>query len=357
MSAPSTLPDHALERVGSLEEAREEWGPLAEAAGNPFGTYEWCSAWWDVYGGGRELSLWRVRDADGRVAALLPLLRAGRGPVRVLRFLGHGAADEHAPLCAPADRALAATALRRVARREGRTALLLAERLPGDAGFPGLLAGRVVQREASPLLATEGATWDEWLATKSSNFRGQARRMERKLAKDHDLVFRLADDPARLDADLETLFTLHDARWEGGSTAFDEDRRAFHRAFAAKALETGLLRLWVCEIDGKAAAVWYGLRHAGADWYYQLGRDPAWDRAKVGFVLLVHTIRDAFEAGMSAYRFGLGPEEYKERFTSADPGVETVVAGAPRVAAAATTATDLARRLPDGPRRLLRGRG
>jgi CelD/BcsL family acetyltransferase involved in cellulose biosynthesis len=354
---PAAPPD--LERVSSFDELREEWPPLAEAAGTPFGTLEWAEAWWEVYGDGRELALHRVRAADGRLAATLPLYRARAGPLPVLRFLGHGAADELAPLCAPDDRPLAAAALLRAAAEDGRGRLVLAERMPGDAGFAGLLRGRVVQDGATPLIDIDGRTWDDWLAAKSSNFRQQARRFERKLAREHDLTFRLTEDPGDLAADLDTLVRLHEARWasEGGSDAFPEDRLQLHRAFAARALERGWLRLWTAEVGGEPAAAWYGLRYAGSEWYYQLGRDPALDRHKVGFVLLVHTIRAAFEDGMRTYRFGLGPEEYKDRFASRDPGVETIVAGAAPAVAVAAGGARLARRLPAGPRRLLRGAG
>ena len=353
---PPTPPLH-LERAATLADARAGWDDLAAAAGNPFGTFEWVDAWWSCYGSGRQLALWRATTPDGRLAAILPLYRAGRGPAGVLRFLGHGAADELGPLCAPADRPLAAAALRQAARDERGMTVVLAERLAGDAGWAALLGGRLVRRDASPLVETAGRSWDEWLAAKSANFRQQARRHERRLGREHDLRFRLAEDPDRLDADLDTLFALHDARWEseGGSGAFTEERRGFHRDFAARALARGWLRLWLADIDGRPAAAWYGLRFGGVEWYYQLGRDPAWDRYRVGFVLLVHTIRSAFGDGVSAYRFGLGPEEYKDRFADRDPGADTVVAGsgATWVAAGAR----LARRLPAGPRRLLKGRG
>ncbi len=346
------------EPIASLDEARAEWDALAEAALNPFGTHEFAAAWWKVYGGGRKLAVTRVRAEDGRTAAILPLYRADRGPVRLLRFLGHGVADEAGPLCAAADRPLALAALRRQAHALGPRGLLLAERVAGDAGLAEALGGRVVRREASPVLAIGGQEWEGWLAGKSSNFRGQVRRMERRLARDHDLRFRLTENPAALPADLETLFRLHDLRWEaeGGTAAFSEDRRTFHRDFAARALGRGWLRLWIAEIDGEPAAAWYGLRHAGRDWYYQLGRDPRWDAAKIGFVLLVHTIRDAFEAGVSGYHFGLGDEEYKGRFATHDPALDTVIAGRPVAARLAATGILAVRRLPAGPRKLLVGR-
>lgn len=344
-----------VEPVASLEAARDGWDGLAEAAGNPFGTFAWTQTWWEHYGGGRELAVRRVRDRDGRLAAILPLYRADRSGVRLLRFLGHGAADLHGPLCAEADRALAAAALRDAAHELGPAGVLLAERLAGGEGAAGALDGRVVRVEPSPVLAVEGRSWEEWLQSKSSNLRQQVRRMERRLAREHELAFRLTEDPSRLEEDLDTLFRLHDARWaaEGGTDAFSADRRAFHRAFAARALEQGWLRLWTADVDGSPAAAWYGLRHAGRDWYYQLGRDPRWDAAKIGFVLLVHTIRDAFEDGLQAYHFGLGGEEYKSRFASADPGLETVVAGRAAAVRVAAGAIGVARRLPGGPRRLI----
>ncbi|HEX8121470.1 MAG TPA: GNAT family N-acetyltransferase [Solirubrobacteraceae bacterium] len=352
---PPADPAFTLEPLASLDDALPEWDALAAAARNPFGTHEFAAAWWAAYGGGRALALARVRAADGRVAAVLPLYRADRGPLRLLRFLGHGAADEAGPLCAAGDRPLAAAALRRTAEQLGPRGLLLGERLAGDSGVAEALGGEIVRTEPSPVLRIDGLGWDEWLAGKSSNFRGQVRRMERRLARDRDLRFRLTEDPATLAADLETLFRLHDLRWEaeGGTAAFTDDRRAFHRDFAARALERGWLRLWIADVDGEPAAAWYGLRHAGRDWYYQLGRDPRWDKYKIGFVLLVHTIREAFEAGAASYHFGLGGEEYKDRFATHDHGLLTVTSGRSRAAKLAGAAIRAARRLPPGPRRVL----
>ena len=346
------------EAIASFEEARPDWDALAAAARNPFGTYEFATAWWRVYGVDRELALTRVRADDGTLIAILPLYRADRGPLRLLRFVGHGPADEGGPLCAEEHRPLALAALRHHADALGARGLLVAERVSGYGGTAATLGGRVVRREDSPVLEIAGQEWEEWLAGKSSNFRGQVRRMERRLGRDHELRFRRTEHMAGLPADLETLFRLHELRWAdgGGSDAFSDDRRALHRDFAARALERGWLRLWTAEIDGEPAAAWYGLRHAGRDWYYQFGRDPRWDEYKIGFVLLVHTIRDAFAAGAAAYHFGLGDEEYKSRFATHAPVLETLIAGRSPAAWLATAGILAARRLGAGPRRALKER-
>ena len=115
------------------------------------------------------------------------------------------------------------------------------------------------------------------------------------------LRVRLADDPDRLGSALDALFALHRARWPGSH--WFAAAEAFHRDFAALALERGWLRLWVIELDGRPAAAWYGFRFEGIDSYYQGGRDPALTRERLGLVLTIHTVREAIADGIEEYRF------------------------------------------------------
>jgi CelD/BcsL family acetyltransferase involved in cellulose biosynthesis len=308
-----------VETIASLDAVRDEWSALAEAGGNVFSTWEWASTWWRQRGHGRPLLLHACRDAGGRLAAILPLYLAARRPVRMARFLGHGPADELGPVCAPADCHATARALADVAVR-ARLDVLFAELLPGRYPWSEL-GGKIVRREASPSLSLDG--WERYLARRSANFRQQVRGRERRLARTHKLAFRLADDPARLDADLALLFRLHEARW-GAQSPFLRWRE-FHAEFARVARERGWLRLWFLELDGRPAAAWYGFRFGRVESYYQAGRDLARRDAPVGFVLLAHTIREAASDGMREYRFLRGGEPFKCRFADADHGLETVV--------------------------------
>jgi CelD/BcsL family acetyltransferase involved in cellulose biosynthesis len=240
-----------------------------------------------------------------------------------------------------------------LADRRWRADLLVADRLGGAEGWARLTGATVLASEPSPTLAIDGRGWEEFLTSKSKNFRDQVRRRERKLAKTHDLAFRLSDS-ARLDEDMSTLLRLHSARWEDASAAFDPELEAFHRDFARVALERGWLRLWLAEVDGAPVAAWYGLRYADCDCFYQSGRDPAWDEHSVGFVLLAHTIRAAFEDGMREYRFLRGGDAYKGRFADGDPRVETAVLGRGSLGRPAVAAAAALGRLPRGERLLAR---
>jgi CelD/BcsL family acetyltransferase involved in cellulose biosynthesis len=346
------VPELSLEPIVDLASVRDEWTALALRAGNVFATWEWADAWWRVYGEDRRLHVTACRDRDGRLVAVLPLYLSTRRPLRTLRFLGHGPADQLGPVCAPEDRVAVAEALKRLLREKlGAWDLLLAERLAPAEGWAGTLGGRVVHREDSPTLLIAGRSFDEFLSSRSKNFREQVRRRDRKLRREHEVELRLTDAD-RLEADLDTLFRLHEARWsEGESSALIGSRERFHRDFARRALERGWLRLWVLEADGAPRAAWYGFRFAHMDWYYQSGRDPEWERQSVGFVLLSHTIRQAFEDGMTEYRLLRGGEDYKGRFASDDPGLETLALPRGLLGRGAIAAAAAARSMPPALRR------
>ena len=338
--APKTRGDD-LEIVGAFDEVRAEHDRLAEASRNLFVTHEWLATWWRHFGKGRALILGVCRrGSGGEVFALLPLYEYARRPIRILRLVGHGHADELPPICDPADvRASVAVASRLL--DDVGCELFVAEQIPEHHETADALGGLTYRRESSPVIEFAESGWEGYLSTRSRNFREQARRRERRLAAAGSIRFRLADEES-LGTDLDVLFKLHRDRWAGTPSSFAE-AEPFHREFAAVALARGWLRMWLLEIDGAAVAAWYGFRYGGSDWYYQAGRDRAWDSAGVGSILLLHTIRDAAEAGARSYRLLQGDEAYKLRFATHDERTESFVVARSargRAAAAAWTASE-----------------
>jgi CelD/BcsL family acetyltransferase involved in cellulose biosynthesis len=306
-----------------LELLRDDWNRLAQASGNVFLTWEWAATWWRHFGEGREPIL-RALRRDGTTVAILPLYREGTA-VRTLRFLGAGTADQVGLVCAPDDLPDAAAELRRVLAEVPHD-LFFADRVDGAEGWASLLGHSPVLREASPAIEFGTSDWDEFLRTKTTSFRRQTGKYERRLLRDHELTYRLTTDASELEDDLDTVFRLHVARWGSGVTEFQQEpARSFHRDFACAAFERGWLRIWIAELRGRPAAAWYGFRFGDADWSYQSGRDRAFDETSVAWVLTVHAVREAVQDGMRAYKFLLGDEEYKSRFANADHGLESFV--------------------------------
>ena len=297
------------------------WDALALRSRNLFGTHGWADCWWRHFGANAVPHV--LADDAGDPQVILPLYRSGR-LLRQVRFVGNGPADQLGPVCAPEDLHRAAPLLRS-ALDDGSLAadvVLLQDMPVGEDWWAGLATTRV-GTEPSPVLSFDGlASWEDFLATKSKNFRGQASRKPRRLEKAHQVTYRLAT-AATLPADLDDLFRLHAARWQGDSPMLEVRQRRFTEEFATVALEHGWLRLWLLDVDDEAVAALLGFRFADDEYYYQLGRDPGWDEESVGFVLLVHVVRDALESGMTEFRFLRGDEDYKHRFANRAGDIET----------------------------------
>lgn len=316
VSEPATRPSRVtVDLVGDLDEARALWERLEAATLNPFATWMFADVWRRHLAANRPVRLLAVRAAD-RVVALLPLVEVGSE----LRFLGHGDADLLGPVGDPADHAVALTALRDYVTREGIR--LIADELA--QGSARRLGGTIVRRSPSPVAELPEAGFEALLASRSANLRGGVRNRESRLARTHSMRVRTAT-PETLARDVETLFALHNARWSNTTAVFSGPRVELHRELARRAMERGWLRLRLLELNGRPVAATYGLRLGDAEWYYQAGRDPAFERASVGFVLFAATIRAACEEGAREFRMLRGDQRYKLSWASGDAPVETVL--------------------------------
>jgi CelD/BcsL family acetyltransferase involved in cellulose biosynthesis len=188
--------------------------------------------------------------------------------------------------------------------------------------------------------------WDELLATQSQRFRKSWRQRRNRLERERDVRYRYADS-ATLERDLDAVFRLHRARFGEHACNFCGDHEAFQREFAALALERGWLRLLLLEVDGVPVGCKYGFFFQNAYFAYQSGRDPAWERESVGFLLEVESIRRTLEEGAD-YRFLGGEEHHKYRYPTEDPRLETVAAPASRRGRVGAAALDALWRLPGG---------
>jgi CelD/BcsL family acetyltransferase involved in cellulose biosynthesis len=260
-----------------------------------------------------------LRDSSDTLRALLPIYLSAERPLRVARFIGNKAGDQLGPICAPGDEPAVGRAARTLLR-DGKWDVLLGEQLPGTSAWSKRLSGRTVRREGNPVV-TFSDSWEATSKAWSKRLRKELRRDERRLREHHDMHTRTITDPDELETSLDTFFALHRTRWTQG-TVF-EQREAFHRDFARIAFDNGWLRLRFMDIDGEPAAARLGFRYGDVESGYQSGWLSQYSEYSIGILLVADTIRAAHSDGMREYRFLRGGEDYKYRFASADPGLET----------------------------------
>lgn len=310
----------AVEAV-ELDAVDETWRALAEAAENPFATVEWRDAWLAHSGVTVEPRIHVARREDSSIAVVLPLVLVRGRYLRKLRFAGFGAGNMLGPISAPADHALAAAALHTaVARNSDDCDLFVGDALLGPEW--STFGGRVAS-EPQPRVHGPWSSWDDYLASRSSNLRQEVRRKERKLLE-RGLTMRTVERADELEPALDTLFRLHRARWGDEAAHWFAGVEELHRAFARSAHARGWLRLHVYELEGRAAAAYLGYRLGATEWYYQLGRVQEPQLESLGRIAVALALRSAIESGVATFDLGPGGQPYKHRFATDDARSSTV---------------------------------
>jgi CelD/BcsL family acetyltransferase involved in cellulose biosynthesis len=319
-----------------------EWHELlAESATNSLSlTHAWLSTWWETFQAGRQLALTCLRDDSGRLIAVAPLLSRkvryrGLLSCRRLEFLasGENEADEidsdYLDLIIRRGFEAAATARFIAAwiaqpRRaweeivlpfipEQSPHLALLETAARQAG----LVYEVLDRKPGVVIPLP-ATWEEYLAGRSSNARRNIQRERRKLENIGPLRFHLVKTPEEFDRMWPRFVELHQQRWEheGKAGCFASELfTRFHRQLTAKLLPLNKVRLAVLFVGEQPVAMRFAFVHERRVYCYQSGRDPRFDHIAVGNVLMGFCLERAIQDGKCYYDFLKGVTPNKARWS------------------------------------------
>ncbi len=279
-----------------------------------FLTAEWQRLWWRAFADEQLLIV--LAERDGQELALAPLF-AVEGSVSLL---GSGNSD-YLDFIGRPDEAVLGAMLRAACDAAEDFSGIELYHLPLDspttAMLPGLATrlGLELHREDAP-----GGPYAE-LADRELVERLTARRSVRKeearMRRADELRVRIAGSE-ELDALVEKFFEQHAARWRpAGERSFDRPgSREFVRSVVHAGDRDGWARLTVLEWQGQAAALDISVIRGPTQLTWLVSRDPSISEYSPGRVLRAHVIRDALEAGIRRFDFGLGEEDYKLRDSS-----------------------------------------
>ncbi len=315
-----------------VERLRPEWIRLLNAnrALHLFATPEWLGPWWQAYSRNKELRTLVLRDEMAGVVAILPMYVENIRQmlpitIRRLRLLGDGSndSDDLDVLVQPGYEEAVVDCFLSWSRTSdwdicelncvsprSTTIKPLRERLV-EAGWKN----RVTERPMS--VVPLPATWEEYLKQLSGKERGKIGNRYRNLLNHYKVNFYRCERVEEIPAALETLFRLHQKRWEakGLPGAFREaERRTFYYSMAAALLAKEQLELWVLELNDEAVAAQIGMRFEDKVYALQEGFDPACGADSVGYVLRSQVLRYCIEHGVRQYDFLAGDQDSKQRW-------------------------------------------
>ncbi len=323
-----------LTTLPEIDALQDEWRQLEKRCPDvtPFSTWEWCGAVAQYFGGGRPLRVFTFRD-DGELLGIAPFAETPVSGLRFLRLLGSGfghysIADYQDLLLAEGrEDEVIGTLCDVLAQHPTWDALHLQE-LPASSRVSPRLVSAAASRGWRPVLRRDSdvhllpidGSWDSYKATLSRSTRNDGGRQTRKLIAEYDASFAsVGDDEEAVCKAMEELFDLHTRRWQaaGKPGIFrDQRRRDFHRQVARRFARRRMLALYLLRSGDETIAIHYGFQSDGTTYVYALGSNPDrhWQRLRVGLVLDLHLIKDAFEQGACCVDFMRGDGHYKSHF-------------------------------------------
>jgi CelD/BcsL family acetyltransferase involved in cellulose biosynthesis len=163
------------------------------------------------------------------------------------------------------------------------------------------------------------ADWEHYLTILRGKDRHELRRKLRRAEAAVRLEYRVTQDAAQLEADMDTFVALHRMSQQDAKQGFmTPEKEAFFRDMARHMWAQGWLDLAFLSADGTPIATLccftYGTTYAA----YNSGYHPAYSDLSAGILLFAERIRTAMSRGFTTFDFMRGNESYKYRFGATD---------------------------------------
>lgn len=263
-----------------------------------------------------------VRDARGRLALVLPLVRRRRAGLRALEFADLGVSDYAVPVLHPRDAPALLDGGVAGAIREalGAFDLLRIERVPDSpVAFLSLLAGaRASPHAYRTHLVTLAGSVEAWQAQLDPHFVRHLERKRRRLRPKGECRLRVVTDPEEIEPLMGRMRQFRAARFaerRGVDLLQDPDWFAFYCTAARESLGDGPGRLVVLEVAGEAVAVAFDLVDGTTELFVLVGYD--FDRLRnysLGLLIVDELARAAIGRGLRHLDLTVGDEPYKADF-------------------------------------------
>ncbi len=231
------------------------------------------------------------------------------------------------------------------------------------AAWPSRRAPSLIEldRETAPAIALAAASYEEWLGTRSRNFRQQMRRRRRAL-EELGAEFRLTDANG-LERDIGELERLHfGRRGDRPSDAFGPGVAAMLADAGRELLQADRFRLWTIATADATVSAQLFVEAGGELAFWNGGFDDAYQSSSPGVQAILAAVADGMELGCERLELGAGDQDYKLRMTDEADELRSVaivprgLAGAPaRLGVAASRVRRAAgRATPEALKRRLR---
>jgi CelD/BcsL family acetyltransferase involved in cellulose biosynthesis len=314
------LTAHVVTAVEELEPFLDEWDGLAVKQGQPFSAPGWALAWWEHMRPDRAgLRVVLVRDRDSLVG-VAPMYATGA----YLHPLGRDVGSAEIVAAPGLEAEVAAVLAPALTDGQRRPVAIEMQCGSGQPDWPALLdakwkTGRGAWTRLGPDVPVPGIDlgdggFEGWMSGKSSSFRRDIRRNQRKLEDDQG-TFRLTT-PDTLERDVAEFMRLHRMRQEGRSSLGGDRVVQMLVAAGSNLLPQHRFRLYCLEMGGSMIAAQLMVAAGPVSCAWNSGFDGDYGKYAPSIQCLVRALIDADHNGEREFSLGTGGQDYKSRMAT-----------------------------------------
>ncbi|MFH0731637.1 MAG: GNAT family N-acetyltransferase [Candidatus Omnitrophota bacterium] len=319
---------------------RGGWGALLDNSHSDtvFLTWEWLYAWWQVYGGNKELYTLALRNENGLLQGIAPLYIKSTKILGIiymaeLKMLGcgGGVTSEYLDfICAKGEERQVMQAFWDfLVYRERKWHMLAIF----DLAKPSLNISCLIDifnNTKTTYLITEKkpfcpivqlpSSWDKYIKSLPKNMQINIKRGRRKIEKHFkELNIRKSNDAFISDAEFEKFIKLHSLRRVQKNTfsRFSDNKyKEFYKQIRALFGEKKWMYLFFLNLDGNDVAAKCGFSYKDIYYFYQSGLNPKFVKYGVGQLLMGYILEYAINNGIKVCDMLRGEELHKMRWSN-----------------------------------------
>lgn len=334
------------DELPALEALYAPWDRLAVAAGRPQMSPAWVVAWWQhLRRPAMRARVVAVRDGSEVIGIAPFFVDPGARRWRAdYRLPGIELNAGLTPLALAGRESVVAAAVgAALIGAVPRPDVVALEAAPVDSPWPVALrenwpgSVRPALRQYSvfgcPRVTFRERSFDDWMATRSGNFRSQMRRAQRQFAAAGGSERTATRDT--LERDIASFVRLHTQRWEGRGRSnlvgFGARLAPMLEQAGAALVDDGRFLLRLLEVDGEPVCAQLFLVAGDAILYVNGGWDERFARFRPSQLGILGVIEAALADGRrGVLDLGLGQQAYKLRFADGNDPVAWTVLVPPR---------------------------
>ena len=313
------------------------WDQMAVEQGRPFSSPAWLLPWWECVASPAGHQLRAVVVTEGPdVVGVFPFWveRTSTG-LNHYRLMGCDVSAGAQPVVrGPALAEVVPLVLEQLLAAHPTLDVLRLEGVSGDMAWNDAVCRHwplptpwteLVREEPAPYVDFTGATFESWLTSKSTPFRKQMRRLQRRL-EEQGFRSKLSVEFPEVLQRLPAFLALHQARWatRGGSGVIGDGAPAMLEQVAKGLDGTGRFQLWTIEReDGQviSADIMVGAGDELSSWLG--GFDEAWSVQRPGFMNLYWAVeRNWQDLKYQRLDLGAGAQDFKYEFSQGERSFE-----------------------------------